>query len=629
MRKAFAFTLVLMFSGAATALAPWLENINDPNKASEMSKRWYADGGQINFIMRYDTLNAFGIKVVGAVTKIQSDWERNTYFMPIKPIGGLELIVPYGILTGVDKGSLAINGNFSWHGSEGHYDFSHMFIRSASQLKRASDLVSLELINDQQEVLFYFDNIHATLDEKNNFLLLENMDVLISTYLAKQLGRPELAGEIIGQAHIQSNLTSPSEGHADIYQTNGGQCTNRPVWPGPGLNDPKVDVALIDMNATDAFTPNGFPTGYRVVTPEARLKNVGDINAADVTWYSKFSPPDQPYNNDQHPYLVWNMYREIDDRFEQIGVSGVKHAFLTINQNCLVNCNNNHILWVGCEDIYGFNNNESAGSLGPRNEINAYTGVWDRDNSGCTFFDQDCNGNQDNSSTDPGENRMVVAEANMSDPNATYFVSAWYVVRDDINIFNTMGYKQYTLVNNMSDWNFNQQGSFTNGPASDQYVTPDTLDTVGLKASKRVHIKNEGHLTIAVKVTELNGGLYRYNYMIENHDYDPQVQTIKILLDDANSFTNVVFSDVDENTLNDWSFTHYNNVLTVQAPVGNAIDWGTLYSFSFTSDAEPEVAEVALIGLENSQIPFNVETLGPEFDDLIYLSGFEHFMHAN
>jgi len=37
-----------------------------------------------------------------------------------------------------------------------------------------------------------------------------------------------------------------------------------------------------------------------------------------------------PHTNDQHPYLVWNFYRLADGRLEQIGVSGAKHAFLTI-----------------------------------------------------------------------------------------------------------------------------------------------------------------------------------------------------------------------------------------------------------------------------------------------------------
>jgi hypothetical protein len=54
-----------------------------------------------------------------------------------------------------------------------------------------------------------------------------------------------------------------------------------------------------------------------------------------VPWYSKFSGSFPPYNNDQHPFLVWNMYRVANGAIQQIGASGMKHAFLTINSNCL------------------------------------------------------------------------------------------------------------------------------------------------------------------------------------------------------------------------------------------------------------------------------------------------------
>ena len=69
--------------------------------------------------------------------------------------------------------------------------------------------------------------------------------------------------------------------------------------------------------------------------------------------------------------------------------------------------------------------------------------------------------------------------------------------------------------------------------------------------------------------------------MIETHDYDPQIQAVTLPLASFSDFTDFVFVDVDEDAMNDWGATQANQQLIIQAPVDNAIDWGTLYSFSF------------------------------------------------
>ena len=51
--------------------------------------------------------------------------------------------------------------------------------------------------------------------------------------------------------------------------------------------------------------PSGTPI-LIAVAPSATLKNVG---VTDIPWHGKFSGNFPPYNNDQHPYLAWNMYR--------------------------------------------------------------------------------------------------------------------------------------------------------------------------------------------------------------------------------------------------------------------------------------------------------------------------------
>lgn len=615
--KRIILLLLTVFCMPLTAAETWLDQISDPQKSTEVAKRWHADGGSLNLMFFYDMLEAKGVEVLGTGKYDKNNWTANRFILPIKPIGGLSLKVPYGNLTGVDKGSLTLDGQFQWQSQNFQVDFNGLSLRSSTKGLKQGDLVALEMVNADNQVMFYLDHIHATLDKNKQILNLENMDVIVSDVLAKLIGNHQLAGLTVGQAHVYSNLTLPLDGYVDISQLKGSTCAERPKWPGPGINDPKADVALIEMSAQQQ---RSLGNGSVVITPSARLKNVGGLDDADVTWYSKFSGVFDPYDNAQHPFLIWNMYREIDGRFEQIGVSGVKHAFLTINSFCTINCNDNHILWAGCEDVYGTGNNDSGSALGPREEISAYDGTWEQQ---CSFFDQDCNNSQDNSSNSTDENRMVVADADLGISGASYFVSSWYVVRDDINIFNTMGYKAYNITGSSGNWSLAEVGGLVTGPASDQYVAPNTFDLNSGRASQRIIQAGEGHLTVAVKVIDLGAGQYRYNYMIENHDYDPQVQTVELPLSDLASLTNFVFADTDEELGNDWTFSRSNDTLTLQAPADNEIDWGILYSFSFTTNSAPQAGSVTLTGLENGATQFSAGVITPFIDDLIFASGFE------
>ncbi|MCB1583735.1 MAG: hypothetical protein R3E90_03570 [Marinicella sp.] len=615
--------VMLLWALQVQAQEKWLDHITDQSKHKETTQRWHADGGQLNIMFFYGLLQDIGVKVKGTGDYSLENWEANSFIMPINNIGGLALKVPYGNLIDIDKGSLSLSGQFSWQFQGNTYEFKGLSLIASNNFKRQGDVVAFELVNDQGEVMLYMDHIHTQLDTKNSFLSLDNMDVSISPYLAEKLGQPELAGTVIAQAHAQTHLTTPLDGYVDINSLKGGSCASRPLWPGdprPSDNQPaEADVALIDMSAQQQ---RNLGSGKVVITPSARLKNVGGLDDADVAWYTKFSGTFAPYGNAQHPFLVWNMYREIDGRFEQIGVSGVKHAFLTINSSCTVNCGNSHILWPGCEDVYGTGNNDSGGALGPREEIEAFKGTWVESPS---FFDQDGNGSQDNSSNSTDENRMVVDTGNLGTPDTTYYISAWYVIRDDINIFNTMGYKQYaTSVDVNGNAQLSQLSNLQTGPASDQYVTPDTFDLNAGTASQRILRAGEGHLTVAVKAVDLGGGLYRYNYMIENHDYDPQIQTISVPLHDTSTMTDFMFVDTDEFANNTWTVTRANNMLTLQAPAGNEIDWGILYSFSFTVNAAPVAGDVILTGLENGSDTFDSALIVPNVSDLIFENGFEN-----
>ncbi len=587
-----------------------ISNIASSKQESNTSKLG-ADGGYLQIHTFYRLLNQFGIQVKDGVSDRKVDWVQNPNKLSIRAASGLQLKSVYGGLDAVTGGRLYLNGSFTWDLPDGsHYEFKNLQLQPTQQALKTGDLVVMDVLDANGQVLFYLNNIHAGFDQNMTQIFFENMDLRISPYLAKQINQPNLADHVAGHAHMYSNLIIPADYKAQEIPL--GACNAGDNWP-PA--NPDVDVALIGMDEVEYL--GDFDDSHVIITPSATLENVG---TADVAWWRKFTGNNPPYDNDQHPYLVWNMYREIDNRFEQIGRSGVKHAFFTVNTSCP--CPGGQILFPTCRDKYSVGNNDSSSHLGPRTNVSAFAGLWESTGS---FFDQDGNGVQDTSSDGLGQNRMVVAESDFADSNLKYYISSWYVIRDDVNIFNNMGFRQVNLTANGTGWNINSTpGSlFDQGSASSAYVSPNPANHSNGEASQMITRANEGHLTVAIKVIDNKDGTYRYNYMIENHDYDPQVQTITLPLPSSSSMTDFVFSDLDEDNSNNWSVMHLNNRLVLQAPVANAIDWGTLYSFSFTTDSVPQAGNVRLAGLENGGAEFDVMVITPFFDDLIFENGFD------
>ncbi len=606
--------IALTVCGMATqvqAAAPWLEALDHPDKADQMALRWNAYGGEADLQLFYGMLDDMGIHVDGMPAEDKDAWNSHHRKMAIKNLSGLELQVPYGNLQAVTDGVLFLQGELNFVGRKGPMNVSQLRVVPSKRKVPRGEIVVMEVLDGAGNNVFLLDHVHAVISPEKTRLELKNMDVRASEWLAGQLGHPEMAGWVIGQMHISNHLNIPQGAITDIKTVDGAGCAVRPIWPPV---DADADVQLIGM--TPQWRRN--LSGDRIViTPSATLKNVG---SADVPWHSKFSGTFDPYGNDQHPFLNWAMYREVDGRFEQIGRSGIKHAFLTINSNCTLDCGDSHILWPGCEDVYGVGTNDSGGSLGPRDEVESFLGLWESTGS---FFDPGSTGSQTNSSNSTDENRMIVEEADITNAANDYYVSAWYTIRDDVNIFNTMGFRKVNLFDNGGSWTVSTTTALTNGSASEAYVPVNTLDAVAGLSHQRL-TTTEGHLAVAVKVEDLGGGEFRYNYMVENFDFDPKVEAVSLPLGDFAQFTGLVFSDLDQSGANDWNFAVSSGVLSATAVPGNEMDWGMIYSFSFTTDSAPMVGMVNLSGADTkSNVSMKVQALVPQPSDQIYLNSFE------
>jgi hypothetical protein len=602
------FLLSLLISSLATAESPWLNNLNSDEKQQQMQLRWKAVGGQADLKFIYNKLSALDIKVSPKPEFANKHWDYNHLVFPISENSNLELLMPYGNIEKVTAGFLNIDSNFILSSNTKSHKVSSFKLIPTKKPLNQSDIITFKFVDQADNHLFTIDSVHIEFDKTKKLLLMQNMDLFATQELANLLESPMLADQVVGQLHTYNQLEIPE---AAMTEMKAGSCVNHPIWPPAG----NVDVALIDIGSVQWMRNIG--TDKIVVAPSARLKNVG---TADVPWHPQFSAPEPPYGTDQHPFLNWSMYREVNGRFEQLGNSGVKHAFLTINSNCTINCNDNNILWLGCEDVYGTGNNDSSFALGPRAEIEAFAGTWD--NCGSFFDPEPCTGSHQNSSNGPDQNRLSVYNEDLLDPDNTgVYMQAWYLIRDDINIFNSMGYKLLNPSQVNTSWSMNPSNTFVNKPALDSYVPTNTSSAT--QASQTI-ATNEGHFTVAVKVFDLGGGLYRYNYAVENYDFDPKFDKFKIPLSTNALLTDTVFVDPERDDSNNWNFETNAGYLEITGNANNQQDWGMLFSFSFTTDSAPELNSFE-INVANPILNQTVSAvvLIPMKSDLIYKNSFE------
>jgi len=380
--------------------------------------------------------------------------------------------------------------------------------------------------------------------------------------------------------------------------------------------------------------------GSVVFTPSSTLRNnvnngsigvtiandpLGSSSAlytADIPWYSKFSGNFAPYGNDQHPYLIWNLYRlNTDGSIEQIGRSGVKHAFLTLNTACLDDPGDSHILGRGCSDVYSVGNNDSSNALGPRSEIIPFSNVWGRCGS---IYDTNCDGIANSSGNGSFDQRMQVRESQFSgaaQAGATYLFESWYLARQDVNVLNSMATTRATFTRSGSVWVVGGNDQYRLGPAIDRWVDPANP---GPAAANVTLATAEGNIKVAARATSLGGGLWRYNYAVMNLDFarvatagaEPNLRVLsneglssfKLPVGSA-TITNLVFGDGDLDAANDWTAAVGGGNLVWTAPANNSLKWGTLFRFSFVAN-QPPIKNSFFFGVAGGGAPATLKSTG-------------------
>ena len=589
--------------------------------ANASAQSWSAWGGQLGVRWNRDLLSNLGVTVANAPTgKLSTQDFRLHEWFALRESAGLQFTVSNAALRKFTGGSVQMRGGFVLNLRDG----SRIDLRDLTLRARADGSNILDIVSGDGKVWMYSDSLMFQLSNNDRELAVKSANIRMSAALANRIGVPEAAGWNLGDIAMNTQ----------IFVQGDDLAPNRVCdpYPWPDVAVPGVPGAVykadLFMQATQ-YDPTGCQScdgpggtdGIASVAPNSTLRNnVNDGTAqqtisndplgtssalytANVAWYSMFSGINDPYGNDQHPFLIWNMYRtNADGSFEQIGRSGVKHAFLTINAGCLDSCNNFDSLGRGCGDTYGSGNNDSPGDMGPRSEIVPASGIWGRCGS---IWDSTCTGTQHSNGNNSWTQRMQVHESKIdpaANPGATYMMESWYIARDDINIYNSMatitGIPHYAS----NQWSLNSQANYKLGPAIDRWVSPTAPAPNSLNSE--VH-SNEGHAKVAVKAVDLGNGSWRYDYAVENLDYaraviqapengpDPRVVSNKgfdsfsVPIPAGSTVSATTFRNGSVDGSGAWTAAVGSNSVTWTAGGTPTLDWGSMYSFSITVDASP------------------------------------------
>jgi len=598
------------------------------------STTWSVAGGEIVIELNQGVLSPLGIKT-GAVKALADSWPEHPLSYRHLRFEGLSIQkiqfgAPGGAVTEFFGGYLHYHGGLRLQTDDAVVDLTDFRVAP-----HAGQQGGFQLLDRDGTAWATLDHGHYELIDKGAALELRHANLSMSAKMAGLIGQPTLAGQVIGVVHLRSPVVSTGS----LQPVRGSQCSS-PNWPTDSGFE--ADVALTAMNAASIYDPvhflrcqdcNGASGGPVVIAPNAKLRNAG---SADVPWWEQFTAPQPPYGNDQHPFLVWNLYRlDGDGRFEQIGASGVKHAFFTVNSGPDCPCAGGNILWTGCEDTYSAGNNDLGEFLAPRDEIVPSGGLWGRCNS---LFDPDCDGNHEATTTDPFDNRLRVMETELasgSNPGARYFMEAWYVVRDDINVFNTMGWREVEPAWNGATWEFPVVAGFREGPALDAWVDPSAPAPGQDSALLEV---DAGRVRVSVVVTDLEDGTWRYDYAVMNHDFmraetagaEPDLEllsntglnAVEVPLAIAASVSNTGFARADRTRGQDWASTIQPQAVRWENPGDTPLNWGRAFRFSLVADRAPGPATFRLYPA-SAGAPLGVTILGPELPEALFADGFE------
>ncbi|QDV90180.1 hypothetical protein RAS2_12590 [Phycisphaerae bacterium RAS2] len=354
------------------------------------------------------------------------------------------------------------------------------------------------------------------------------------------------------------------------------------------------DVVVSDSTTLSSYGPVGALRAYSIGSSTC---NIGNQNLA--------------WTNNNTPGFAMNAYRLHDGRLMQIGMSWVKTACCAFaDPSCGMSCNGaaGSQLGAGCQDVYTSGWNAGQGRLARRSGINAFTGAF---------------ANADGATGDAIFKRLQVLQSDMDPanfPGALFFFEGVYAASDDATWQNWLNNASYKRVTFNASYAPTYQGSIFQFKAGihawkDHGLGPNTPDPA--VTITNVDIPAEGRLILGHKVTNLGGGLWRYDYALYNLNSDKSVGEVTVAGPAGVTYTNIGFNDVNYHSGEIYDNTNWGSAsgpggvtwqspqTHAQNPNSNALRWGTMYNYWFTANTPPRNGSVA-IGLFKPHTPQSV-----------------------
>jgi hypothetical protein len=206
-----------------------------------------------------------------------------------------------------------------------------------------------------------------------------------------------------------------------------------------------------------------------------------------------------------------------NERFEQIGQSWLKHAFLALEEDaCGFGCNTSGCttglnLCSGCSDPYSASLNYDQTGLGSRAFVNPFTGFFPGSNPNPA----DHTGHSHTGTS----HRVTVAMSDLDptqNPGATYFAEGQYVTPHEYawcqahpgecNMFNNVSYRQFS-VSGSTNFTFTPVGNTVRMQPAIKAWTGATVDEIE-------PFSNDGAFFVGYKVTNPSLGVWHYEYAL-------------------------------------------------------------------------------------------------------------------
>ena len=329
------------------------------------------------------------------------------------------------------------------------------------------------------------------------------------------------------------------------------------------------DVTILSLVDIDSYGgADGFH-GYAVGTTSC---NIGDD---ELNWCNT-AGCDEGLTSKQHPVIAQNLYRLKAGRFEQIGMSWLKHGFFATNKGNAQTCRQGTAcitppagfqqLGIGCTDTYwaGLNGDQP---LGRRSEVNAtisdfvfpYTNVGSRQIYG---------------------QRVKVADADV-DPalnvGAVYWVEGQYVSDNDAaagNGLNNASYRKATVEAGTFELLWSPIRRAISLPCASVRRSmpgrrPPAVELYPADVPGAIIERFE----VARKVTAVDADTWHYEYAIHNVNSDRSARAFSVDFADGTPISGVGFHDVDSHSGEPYSTTDWTPVVT---PGTGTVAWSTV-----------------------------------------------------